>query len=286
MAKISELTTEQIEKQLRIIKKAITNGDDSKKKIFAALMKEYKSRKASTQEKAPEKKVVTKSTDEKKAPVKKVETEDTEEKKPAKKGKKKFGKPKASIKGKSSSRNPRVSGRNKEVKKGKPERKSGSKSKGKSAEGDKTALGKVRKPLNVIIFSIITFGIYSFVYFFKTFNELKNYRGQGMSGIVVLLLSLFTPVGIIFPWLLPSYIGKLYSEEEQESPVKGLTGCWVLLPIIGGFIWTFKVQGALNTFWQEKIGPEDDSDENDDEEDVIEEEEDDDDLIEEEDDDK
>jgi len=31
--------------------------------------------------------------------------------------------------------------------------------------------------------------------------------------------------------------------------VTGLTGFWVLIPIVGGIIWVVKVQGWLNKFW-------------------------------------
>ncbi len=36
----------------------------------------------------------------------------------------------------------------------------------------------------------------------------------------------------------------------QVEPVTGLTGFWVLLPIVGGIIWVFKTQGRLNDYWQ------------------------------------
>jgi hypothetical protein len=38
-------------------------------------------------------------------------------------------------------------------------------------------VGKVRKPLIVIILCIVTFGIYSIIYLFKTFSELRAWRG-------------------------------------------------------------------------------------------------------------
>jgi hypothetical protein len=30
----------------------------------------------------------------------------------------------------------------------------------------------------------------------------------------------------------------------------GWTGLWVLLPLVGWFVWVVKVQGALNRYWQ------------------------------------
>lgn len=62
-----------------------------------------------------------------------------------------------------------------------------------------------------------------------------------------LLLSLFC--GIITIFVLPSEFGGLYRRAGRAEPISGLTGFWVLLPIIGGIIWLFKVQGRLNDFW-------------------------------------
>ncbi len=34
--------------------------------------------------------------------------------------------------------------------------------------------------------------------------------------------------------------------------MRGTTGLWLLLPIVGAFVWFFKVQGALNRYWEGK----------------------------------
>jgi hypothetical protein len=36
------------------------------------------------------------------------------------------------------------------------------------------------------------------------------------------------------------------------SPVRGTTGLWFLLPLLGPLIWFVKVQGALNRYWESK----------------------------------
>ena len=48
---------------------------------------------------------------------------------------------------------------------------------------------------------------------------------------------------------MPSEIGSLYARDGGDRPVTGLTGFWVLIPIVGGIIWVVKVQGWLNKFW-------------------------------------
>jgi hypothetical protein len=108
-------------------------------------------------------------------------------------------------------------------------------------------VGKQRNPLAVLLLSIVTIGIYGLYWYFRTFKEIKEYSGQGLGGVLGLILSLFC--GIITIFLLPAEVGGLYQRAGREPPISGLTGFWVFLPIIGGIIWVFKVQGRLNDFW-------------------------------------
>jgi hypothetical protein len=41
----------------------------------------------------------------------------------------------------------------------------------------------------------------------------------------------------------------------MQPPVTGITGLWLLLPLVGAFVWFIKVQGALNRFWIAKGAP-------------------------------
>ena len=76
-------------------------------------------------------------------------------------------------------------------------------------------LGTYRGIGKTIVFTLITLGIYAIVWQWKTFNELKRYRGQGVSGFVGFLLG-FVLVSV---FLLPSYVGKLYQEDGQRAPI-------------------------------------------------------------------
>jgi hypothetical protein len=108
--------------------------------------------------------------------------------------------------------------------------------------------GKVRSPVAVIIFSIITFGIYTLYWYYVVFEELKQRTGQGVGGAVGLLLGLC--IGIVNVFLLPAEVGNMYAAEGLEKPVSGLTGFWVLIPLVGYIIWFVKVQGAMNRRWE------------------------------------
>ena len=84
-------------------------------------------------------------------------------------------------------------------------------------------VGKVRSPLAVLLLSIITVGIYGFYWYYKTFQEIKDYSGEGIGGGLGLLLGLFCSIVVSF--LLPSEVGNLYSRDGQPAPLSGVTGC-------------------------------------------------------------
>lgn len=111
-------------------------------------------------------------------------------------------------------------------------------------------VGELRSPLIVLLLSIVTLGIYGLYYYFKTFDEMKEYSGEGVGGVVGLLLSIFC--GIVTIFLLPAEVGNLYERDGREKPISAATGFWVLLPLLGGLIWLWKVQGRLNDFWESK----------------------------------
>jgi hypothetical protein len=47
-------------------------------------------------------------------------------------------------------------------------------------------------------------------------------------------------------------VGRLYSRDGLVPPVSGVTGLWVLLPLVGWIIWVIKTQGRLNDYWETK----------------------------------
>ena len=107
--------------------------------------------------------------------------------------------------------------------------------------------GMVRSPVTVILLTIITLGIYGLYWQYSMFKELKEYSGEGIGGGLALLFAFL--LGIVNIFLLPAEIGALYARDGQEQPVTGLTGCWILLPLVGWLIWLVKVQGRMNEFW-------------------------------------
>ena len=108
-------------------------------------------------------------------------------------------------------------------------------------------IGKQRSPWAIIGLSIITLGIYGLYWQYATFKEMKDHAGDGIGGGLGLVIAIF--VGFVNLFLMPSEVAGLYRRRGQDAPVSAATGLWILLPILGGFIWLFKVQGRLNDYW-------------------------------------
>jgi hypothetical protein len=117
-------------------------------------------------------------------------------------------------------------------------------------------VGKPRRVLLIVLFSLITFGIYGLVWIYKTFEEMKRYSGKGVGGWIAVLLDLV--IGFVLPYLMSSEVGKLYQQDGREAPVTGYTGLWYIpgfLIIVGPLVWLCKTQWALNSFWESKGAP-------------------------------
>ena len=111
-------------------------------------------------------------------------------------------------------------------------------------------LGKPRNSVAVIILSIITLGIYALYWYYKTYQEMKDHSGEGIGGLVGLLLAIFC--NIVNWFVMPSEVENLYKAAGQQAPVSAITGLWNLLPLLGTIIWIVKVQGGLNDYWKSK----------------------------------
>ena len=111
-------------------------------------------------------------------------------------------------------------------------------------------LGQQRGPWFVALIGLLTLGIYWIYWYYKTGEELKRYSGEGLGGVIWLVIGLV--IGIVMTFVAPSEIGNLYARDGQEKPVSGKTGFWIFLPLVGYFVWAIKMQGALNRFWASK----------------------------------
>lgn len=116
--------------------------------------------------------------------------------------------------------------------------------------------GPIGRPRGVgfgILLYIVTLGLYGWYWAFKTQDELKQHTGEGLGGVVGLVVwILLTPVSA---FVIPSEIGNMYAKGGRDKPVTGWTGLWLFpgaILVIPAIVWFVKTQSALNTYWESK----------------------------------
>jgi hypothetical protein len=112
-------------------------------------------------------------------------------------------------------------------------------------------VGTVRSTGVAILLFVVTLGIYSWYWYYATHDEMKKHTGEGLGGVVALLLAIF--VGVASPFLTSHEVGNLYERRGQAKPVSALTGLWVLpgiVLIVGPIVWFVKTNNALNEYWR------------------------------------
>ena len=113
--------------------------------------------------------------------------------------------------------------------------------------------GKRRGIWACIGLTIITLGIYAFVWVWKTQEEVKQRSGNGVGGWLGLVI--FLVISPVTWFLIPAEVKQMYLREDDVPPVSAWIGLWILLPLVGAIIWFVKVQGALNRFWEARGAP-------------------------------
>jgi len=114
-------------------------------------------------------------------------------------------------------------------------------------------VGNTRSRGLSILWAILTIGIYTYVWVFRTQEEMKNYTGNGMGGwIAFIVYFIFAPITY---FVIPSELKNMYVRDGREEPISAWWGLWFLLPLIGALIWFLKVQRLLNEFWMSKGAP-------------------------------
>ena len=112
-------------------------------------------------------------------------------------------------------------------------------------------IGETRSIGLSILWFVLTLGIYSFYCVYKTQEEIKRYSGNGVGGVVGLVI--FILIAPVTFFVVPSEVRYMYEDlDGGKSPVRGIYGLWFLLPIVGHVIWFVQVQGALNRYWESK----------------------------------
>jgi hypothetical protein len=109
-------------------------------------------------------------------------------------------------------------------------------------------VGTSRSIGTCILLAIVTFGIYTFVWTWKTHEEIKRHSGSGVGGPLGFVI--YFVISPVTYFLLAGEVRQMLALAGRPSRVRGLTGLWILLPLLGPFVWFIKVQGQLNDYWR------------------------------------
>jgi hypothetical protein len=100
------------------------------------------------------------------------------------------------------------------------------------------------------LLSVVTLGLYGLYWAYKSHDEIKRHTGEGVGGLIGVLLYAF--LGVVSLFLLPIEIKNMYERDGRRSPVGAATAFWILLFAIP---WYVKCQAALNEYWAAKGAP-------------------------------
>ena len=112
-------------------------------------------------------------------------------------------------------------------------------------------VGQVRGSALQLLLIVVTFGIWWFFYVFQTHDEMKRHSGEGLGGVLALLVGVFAY--FLSPYLLSHEVGGLYERRGLRKPVSALTGLWFfpgILLLVGPLIWFVLTNNALNRYWR------------------------------------
>jgi hypothetical protein len=115
-------------------------------------------------------------------------------------------------------------------------------------------IGKPRSIGLVILLSIVTLGIWMWVWSYQNGDELKRYSGKGVGGggyLALMVSNIFLAgiPGVVVMFMMASEVEQLYRNEGREPSITTIWGLWFLLPIIGNIIWYVRIQKSINEFW-------------------------------------
>ena len=114
-------------------------------------------------------------------------------------------------------------------------------------------VGQVRGTALQMLLFVVTLGIWGYVYFFQTHDEMKRHSGQGIGGVIALIVSLVARIAS--PFLLSHEVGALYEREGRRRPVSALTGLWFfpgIFLLVGPIVWFVLTNSALNDYWRSR----------------------------------
>jgi hypothetical protein len=114
-------------------------------------------------------------------------------------------------------------------------------------------LGQPRSIGVIILLTIVTFGIWTWVWSYQNGDEIKRHANTGLGGVPYLLITIF--IAPVTMFLMAGEVEQLYRREGKEPPITTIWGLWFLLPIIGNLIWYVRIQRSINDYWTSHGAP-------------------------------
>jgi hypothetical protein len=116
-----------------------------------------------------------------------------------------------------------------------------------SSAGAIGPLGTQRSIGMTIFLTIVTLGIWTWVWSYQNGDEIKRHANAGLGGVAYLLITVF--IAPVTMFLMAAEVEQLYRREGKEPPITTIWGLWFLLPIIGNLIWYVRIQKSINDYW-------------------------------------
>ena len=109
-------------------------------------------------------------------------------------------------------------------------------------------MGKKRNPVLVLVFSIITFGIYFLVWFYKSNEELKAVSGQPFNSILWTLLFLIPIGGLFSVWKFAQHIEAAETKKGLQPRPALTTFLLMAIPLVQ-IVGLPMTQAEINKIW-------------------------------------
>jgi putative drug exporter of the RND superfamily len=112
-------------------------------------------------------------------------------------------------------------------------------------------LGHPRGVIRHIVLYVVTLGFYGWYWAYKVHKAERERTGEGLGGPLGLLVWIL--VWPVSAFLIPRGLGRMYESAGKAAPVSSRTGLWLFpfgLLIIPAGVWFWKVQSALNRYWE------------------------------------
>ena len=74
-------------------------------------------------------------------------------------------------------------------------------------------IGQMRPTGMIMLLFFVTLGIWAFIYYYQTHEEMKRHTGEGIGGVIAVVIAIF--VGLVNPFLLSHEVGQLYTRRGR-----------------------------------------------------------------------